>query len=223
MSNPMPSVTHPPPLPAPGQTVRLEDVAWEDYVAMVDAIPEGAPVRTAYHGGRLEIMTTSPEHEKFAEILGHLIAMLSLHTGIDIVSGGSTTFRSELTKRGVEPDKCYWIANAAAAIGLKRWNAETDPPPDLAIEIDITSNSINRRPIYASLGIAELWRFDGQTLQSFALNKGGDYIPTGRSLAFDFLNVADLLPFLAKLGTRSDTAILREFQEWCEMLATGAD
>lgn len=216
----MSTVTLPLPIPSPGETVRLEGLSWDDYVAMADAVPDGAPVRTAYDGGRLEIMTTSPEHEKFAELLSHLIAMLSLHTGIDIVSGGSTTFRTELAQRGVEPDKCYWIANAAAAIGLKRWNAETDPPPDLVIEIEITSDSINRRPIYASLGIPEMWRFDGQTLQSFALNENGEYVPTEKSLAFEFLNVADLLPFLAQLDTTSDTAILREFQDWC---AAGAE
>lgn len=219
----MSTVTLPLPIPSPGETVSLEGLSWDDYVAMADAIPDGAPVRTAYDGGRLEIMTTSPEHEKFAEILGHLIAMLSLHTGIDIVSGGSTTFRSEMTKRGVEPDKCYWIANAAAAIGLKRWNAEVDPPPDLAIEIDITSQSINRRPIYARLGIAELWRFDGESLESYSLNDAGEYVATDRSLAFSFLDVSNLLPFLAQLGTTSDTAILREFNAWCAGLVSDAE
>lgn len=219
----MPTVTQPPPLPAPGQTVRLEDVTWDDYVAMVDAIPEGAPVRTAYHGDRLEVMTTSPEHENFSRFLHDLIRGLSMPSGIDVVAGGSTTFRSELKKRGVEPDECYWIANAAAAIGMKRWNAEADPPPDLAIEVDIASDSIHRRPIYARLGIPEIWRFDGRSLESFSLNEEGEYAPIDRSLAFPFLDVADLLPFLTQLGTRSDTAILREFQEWCATLATGGD
>jgi Uma2 family endonuclease len=219
----MSTVTLPLPIPLPGETVRLEGLSWDDYVAMADAIPDGAPVRTAYDGGRLEIMTTSPEHDKFSRFLHDLVRGLSLPRGIDVVAGGSSTFRSELLQRGVEPDECYWIANAAAAIGLKRWNAETDPPPDLAIEIDITSDSINRRPIYASLGIAEMWRFDGQTLQSFGLNEDGEYVPTEKSLAFSFLNVADLLPFLAQLGTRSDTAILREFHDWCAAAASGGD
>ena len=211
----MSTVTQLPPIPAPGEVLRLKGVTWDEYVSFVDELHKSRRVRTAYHGDLLEIMTISPGHDRVSRFLHSVITALSLQTGVDIVSGGSTTFRSELKKRGAEPDECYWIANASAAIGLKRWNAETDPPPDLVIEVDITSDSINRRPIYAKLGIAEMWRFDGRSLEALSLNENGEYVSIDSSLAFPVLAVADLLPFVTKLDTMSDTAILREFANWC--------
>src|SRR5690606_41646726 len=113
--------------------------------------------------------------------------------------------------------------NAVRVIGIERWEPESDPPPDLVIEVDVTPDYLHRRQIYARLGIPEIWRFDGRTLQSFALDANGEYVLTLRSLAFAFLNVGDLLPFLARLDATSDTAILRECQEWCAAATAAVD
>lgn len=216
----MPTVTHPPPLAEPGEVLRLDGVPWDEYVSIVDELHKSRRARTAYDGGQLEITTSTLLHGRVSCLLSSLVTQLSLQSGIDIVSGGSSTFRSKRINAGTEPDECYWITNAVRVIGIKRWEPESDPPPDLVIEVDVTPDYLHRRPIYAKLGIPEMWRFDGQTLQSFALNENGEYVPTEQSLAFGFLNVADLLPFLSKLDTTNDTAILREFQEWC---GAGAD
>jgi Uma2 family endonuclease len=77
---------------------------------------------------------------------------------MDIASYGSTTFRSKQKSKGLEPDECYYFREEARMRGRKRINLKKDPPPELVVEIDITSRSIPREPIYAAMGVAEIWR-----------------------------------------------------------------
>jgi Uma2 family endonuclease len=115
---------------------------------------------------------------------------------------------------GIGPDDCYWIANASAIRGRLDIDLRVDPPPDLAIEIDVTSSSLDRMEIYRALAVTEVWRFDGETLTFFQLQSNGKYAAVPTSLAFPGLEAAELVQFLALAGTQDDQEILQAFRAW---------
>lgn len=195
------------------QLFTLDGVSWEQYVAVCDAFPDWPGLRFTYDGDRLELMSTSSLHEATKHILGLLINSLAFELGIPKRGLGNTTFRSAAKQRGLEPDDCYFFANAAAIQRDVQWDPEIHPPPDLAVEIDVKSRSVKRQPIYAKLGVPELWRFTGETLLAFQLNDQGEYEPIEYSLSFPFLRVADLTPFVL-MQADDENEIVRAFLEW---------
>jgi Uma2 family endonuclease len=127
---------------------------------------------------------------------------------------GSVTLRRELKSKGLEPDDCFYIQSQPLIAGKKRFDLSKDPPPDLAIEIDITSRSIPRLPIYAALGVPEIWRYDGKKLQCLHLERG-EYRQRPHSRAFPHLRVADLRPFLRIAEQKGDqTAAIKALRAW---------
>jgi Uma2 family endonuclease len=195
------------------QILRLDDVRWGQYVSICDALPDRPGLRTTFDGSTLELMTTSTPHERFKKLLGRLFEMLTFELEIDIVCGGNMTFRREDLQRGLEPDECYWVANAAAMRHLEQWQPDVHPPADMAFEVDIKSSSVNRELIYAQLGVVELWRFDGTKLESLQL-QGDHYVAVPTSLAVPGLVVNDLLPYLYRMEAEGENVILRSFMEW---------
>src|SRR6266513_286386 len=119
----------------PLEHMVLSNIRWEAFETILDEIGE-THHRVAYCNGDLEFMTVSLEHESFAEWIDRLIFCIAMEMQFPICSGGSTTLKKALRKVGLEPDRCFWIAHERAMRGKKRWNAKTDPPPDLAVEID---------------------------------------------------------------------------------------
>ena len=139
--------------------------------------------------------------------------MLTFELNIPMVSFGSTTFRRKEKSKGMEPDECYYFKNEAKMRDCKRVDLSKDPPPELVVEIDVTSRSVPRQPIYAALGVPEIWRYDGKRLQCLHL-RDGRYHVRKMSLAFDFHEPAQLLPFIEMQGSENETAILRHFVAW---------
>ncbi|MBW3540700.1 MAG: Uma2 family endonuclease [Planctomycetes bacterium] len=195
------------------QRFVIRNVSWEQYVAISDALPERA-ARITFDGSSIELMTKSALHEWLKEMLGRLIPMVAFEWDIPIRSGGEMTFRRRRANRGLEPDQCYWIANERAMRGKTTYDSEADPPPDLAVEIDVTHSSLNRQEIYAKLRVPELWRFSGETLRVLVLGKSGKYKEVERSPAFPTLPVGELVPFLMPDEERDETTMLRQFVEW---------
>lgn len=197
----------------PPQHIVFGDIGWEQFLAITNALGERSGLRIAYDGERLEFMTLSRRHERLKKLLGRLIEQLTLELNIPCESGGQTTFRSELIRRGLEPDQCYWIQHAEQLVEVDDWDPAVHPPPDLAVEIDVTASALDRPEIYARLGVPEVWRCDGQSLEALELGADGAYSEITRSLAFPFLEVASLQPFLHPAG-RHETSIVKEFVEW---------
>jgi len=158
-------------------------------------------------------MSPLPEHERPKKIIGRMVEMLAFELNRPMVCFGSTTFRRKDKAKGLEPDECYYFRNEAKMRGRKRLNLRRDPPPELVVEIDITSRSVPREPIYAALGVPEIWRFDGLKLQCLHLI-GGVYRERKRSLVFPNLEPAQLKRFIDELATKDDTTIAREFVAW---------
>jgi Uma2 family endonuclease len=204
----------------PAQSIVLEDIDWRNYRRLLKVFDGRPGIRLTYDRGTLEIMTTSPEHELLKRLLGRFIEALADELSIDIAGYGSMTFRRP-RKRGLEADQCYWITYEAQMRGRSQIDLRTDPPPDLVVEIDITSSSLDRMAAYAVLGVAEVWRLDAQGLTFQLLRPDHTYAEGAASRAFPFLRPTDLAGFLAQRTQISETALLREFRTWVRQRTAG--
>ncbi len=201
-------------LPAtPEQRVILRNVSWETFLSLVRETdwPRG---RFAYDQGTLEIMSPSGTHENLKKFVGRLIETLTLRLGIDIRSYGSTTLLRKKKRSGLEPDECYYIQNEPAVRGKGDIDLRVDPPPDLFVEVDLSSYSLDKFPIYSKLGVPEIWRLKDMDLKVYRLGSNGKYVKTEESSLLPMLPLDVLREFLARWETKSETAVIREFEEW---------
>ena len=204
-----------PPPAIEGQRLLLHGVDWRSYEKFLDAVGN-RPLRLTYDRGNLEIVAPSWNHEWWKRRIGFVIPLLGGSLGIEVQGGGSTTFRREDVERGLEPDECFYVgAHAGQMSGPDREiDLRSDPPLDLAIEVDITRSSLDREGIYAALGVPELWRFDGESLQASRLGPGRTYVPSEQSLAFPPLPLAEFLRFLQETQELTETELLRAVPDW---------
>jgi Uma2 family endonuclease len=167
-------------------------------------------------------MTTSPEHEGYKSLLSRLIDVLSEELNLEIRGFGSTTYQRQDLDRGLEPDECFYIANQARMRGVRRRDLTRDPPPDLVLEIEVSRSAVNRMALYASLGVPEVWRFDGETLAAYLLDASGQYAPSERSPTFPSVALEDFVRF-ARLGDdQGETTMARAFRAWLREQQPGA-
>jgi Uma2 family endonuclease len=199
--------------PAVPQHLRMDGIDWKTYTRLLRIFAERPGYRLTYDRGRLEIMSPVLGHDRYGRFLGRMIVALTEELRLPILSGGTTTLRRQLKRRGLEPDECFWIANEARVRGLSRLNLRRDPPPDLAVEIDTTRSSLNRMGIYAALGVPEVWRLDGTSL-TFQVLAGKSYQGATVSRTFPRVAPADLTPFLASLVTTEENEMIRQFRDW---------
>ncbi|ACK64195.1 protein of unknown function DUF820 [Rippkaea orientalis PCC 8801] len=200
-------------LPKAENRTLLTGIRWETYQRLSFDLAENPHQKLTYDQGILEIMTPLPEHEINKGFLGRLVQTTTEVLGLEILSLGSTTLSRKDLEKGIEPDECFYITNEALIRGQIKFDLTVDPAPDLAIEIDITSSSLNRLTIYESLGIGELWRFDGQDLFIYCL-KQGRYQEQNASEVLPILSRSIILGFLKRRGEIGENALLREFRQW---------
>jgi Uma2 family endonuclease len=197
-----------------GQRFLLHDVGWRGYETMLQLIGD-RPIRLTYDRGNLELRTTSRRHEKNKRLLGRLIDVMTEELEIPRTSDGSTTWRRQVLDRGLEPDECFYLYDHAEQLADKEAvDLDVDPPPDLAIEIDITRSSLDRQGIYAALGVPELWRFDGESLRVFRLRADRTYEPCTASPAFPFLPLDDVVRLLKQGATMDQSRWGRMVRAW---------
>ncbi|MCY3022142.1 MAG: Uma2 family endonuclease [Planctomycetota bacterium] len=198
-------------------SVVLHGVSWKLYEALVDELSE-QHVFLTYDRGTLEIMSPLPKHEYYKKVLGRWIELLGIELGLNVRGGGSTTFRRENLERGLEPDECFWIASEAVIRDKIDLDFTVDPPPDLAIEIDVTSRLLDRQSIYAALGVPELWRCDGASLRVYVLQPRGTYRLSNKSPSFPSLPLGEFHAFLHKPAGMSEGEWVRTFRRWARKL-----
>jgi Uma2 family endonuclease len=197
----------------------LEDIDWQTYSRLLRVFAGRRSIRLTYRRGRLEIRSTHWKHKCANYFLGRFAITLTEEFGLPICTGGSTTYRRRKKMCGLEPDNSYWIANESKVRTNDRINLKVDPPPDLAIDVDVASSSLDRMAIYASLKVPEVWRYDDGTLAFLILSTEGKYAEEG-SLSFPGLKSSDLLPFLAKTYVMEENALVREFRAWLRQRIT---
>jgi Uma2 family endonuclease len=200
------------PQTSPDERFVLWNVDWKTYENLLDNLGD-RHIRLTYDGENLELMSPSRWHEIVSTLLGHLVRRMAEELEIPISSGGAMTFRRKDLLRGLEPDQCFWVANEPRVRGTRELDLRKDPPPDLALEVDITHCSLDRQGIYAKLRVPEIWRFDGTSLHILVLQSKGKYAESKTSLAFPFLPVHELLRFLPGEG-EDETSSIRRFVKW---------
>ena len=193
--------------------VVLTHVSWSTFEALL-AETDRRGTRFTYDRGVLEIMSPSREHERTKRMLGRMIECLTEELNIPISSASATTLKSQMKLKGVEPDESYYVANEERVRGRDDLDLAIDPPPDLAIEVDITSSSIDQLGIYAALGVPEVWLCDGAKIHVYQLQGDGVYAQRAQSPSFPFLPLGEVEGFLTQRNATDETTWIRQFREW---------
>ncbi len=195
-----------------GQTTILHDIDWQQFEAILEDLGDKRASRIAYFDGVLEIRMPLPEHERTKVIISNLLVILLEELDWEWESLGSSTFKTKSMKAGIEPDDCFYIKNYVAMIGKKRLDMSIDPSPDIAIEVDLTSNT--QISAYEALAVAEIWRYANGKL-SIRLLREGKYVESLVSLSFpDFPVIDGISQFLERGTELSISSLRREFRQW---------
>ena len=200
-------------LSLPEQKIILKGISWETYERLLAEHQEQSGIRFIYDSGMLEIMVLSARHEEPNRTLALLVEVLAEALDLDVRRLGSTTFRRPDLYKGFEPDSCFYIQQLDAVSGKEEIDLTTDPPPDLVIEIDITSPSLDKLPLYAAVGVPEVWRYDGERVTILHLDDAR-YIEAARSAALPSLTSPAATQFLHDSTQVRSTEWLRRVREW---------
>jgi Uma2 family endonuclease len=196
----------------PGQRVLLEEVDWPEFEAILEELGEHRGTRLAYSKGTLEVMTPLPEHEASKEIISDMVKILLEELEIDRECFGSTTFKREDMRHGIEPDNCFYIQNHQLVRGRTRIDLTVDPPPDLAIEVDVTSKT--QLSAYEALGVPELWCYANGQLNIHVL-QASKYVESEVSPTFPHLPLVEAIArFVVQSKTEGASPTLRAFRQW---------
>jgi Uma2 family endonuclease len=201
----------------PGQRIQLQGVKWNEFEAILNELGDKRASRIAYSNGILEIRMPLPKHEKAKVLIGDMVKILLEELDIDNECFGSSTFKREDMAKGIEPDDCFYIENSAQMIGKDRIDLTVDPPPDLAIEVDVTSKT--GLDAYRSLGVIELWRFEDGKLR-ISLLENGQYRDANFSPHFPNFPIIDRISqFLDRSQTEGRSQTLKAFRQWVREFA----
>jgi Uma2 family endonuclease len=195
----------------PEEMIHLSGISWNTYETLLAELSDRR-FRLTYNRGNLEIMSPSPEHERFKKVSGRFVETMAEELNIPIEPLGSTTFkRPELS--GAEPDECFYITNIGVVRGKKRLDLTEDPAPDLVVEIDVTNSSLNRLQVYADLGVAEVWIYNGESLTIEQL-QNGIYITSQTSQFFANIPITEIAKFLQQAETMDYLELVKAFRTW---------
>lgn len=201
-----------------GGMLTLQDVSREDYERLLADLGDSNRVRVSYDHGRLEVMSPSPIHEMYKELISDAGRITAELTEVELEKLGSTTFNPGTFDQGAEPDTCFYVQNATRIIGKRQIDLSVDPPPDVAVEIDISSDSTGKLAIYKNLAVPEVWIYNEQRLRIYHLTDQG-YVEMPNSLAFPLLTADALTEALEKSKTKGQGAALRSFRQWLQAIS----
>src|SRR4028118_110082 len=197
------------------QRVILSNISWQTFEQLLNELGDNRSSRLAYDEGLLEIMTPLGRHENNNRFIESLIGVIADELNLNLKKFGSLTLKRSKKLKGAEPDSCYYLQNEPLVRSKQEIDLDNDPPPDLVLEIDITSGSLDKRPIYAALGVPEFWRYDGNELEVFILHPSNrDYQQVNQSSTFPWMSL-DVIPrFIRQSLVDGETATLRAFRAW---------
>jgi Uma2 family endonuclease len=195
------------------QRVVLRNISWQTFETMLAEMGNDRASRIVYDRGTLEIMTPLLPHEYWNRLIERLIFVLGEELNLEIFPAGSTTLKREDLRRGAEPDSSYYIQNEARVRNKIAIDLNNDPPPDLVVEVDLTSSSLDRLQIYASLGVPELWPYDEGVLHIYQLQQG-EYVQCNNSPTFAQLPLIEIPRFLEESQRIGVMGMTRIFRNW---------
>ena len=207
--------------PQRADRVLLHGISWEQFENILHDLGNHRAARIAYVDSTLEIMTPLPEHEYFKQAISIAVEDIAEVLEQNYESYGSTTWRRQIKQAGLEPDNCFYFQNEALVRDKLNFDLNYDPPPDLALEIDITSKSLDRFPIYVRLGVPELWCYENGSLKIYQLQSDTSsalvserYVETERSAIFPMLNIRELPQLIEAHRSEGRLALRRSLRAW---------
>lgn len=193
--------------------VTFQGAGWEDYEDLLRQVDKRKGLRISYSEGVLQVMTVSSEHENYADFIRILVAHLSFRRHIKIRFFGSATMKKGTFSKGTEPDACFYVQSADLLGNKMRLDFGVDPPPDIVVEVDVHHDTRFKFPIYAVLGVPEIWRFDGKVMTFHRLEQG-EYVATDSSGALPQISAPILTRFLGQLAAEGELQAMMAFDEW---------
>jgi Uma2 family endonuclease len=197
--------------------VIFHGVSWDEYEELLAQVGEAAGLRISYDDGILKVMTLSAEHEKYTRFIENLVGAIRLRLRIEILSFGSATMKKSKRRKGNEPDCCFYVQTAAVLGNKIKLDFAIDPPPDIAVEIDVHHDLKEKFTIYAALGVPEIWRFDGQKL-FIHLWQEDRYVEDETSRALTMLTSSVLTEYLRRMREDGEFKAIIAFDEWLQSL-----
>ncbi len=187
-------------------------VSWDTYLQLLDDLGDDRHVRLTFNRGALEIMSPKRLHEQITRLVDMAVTLLAFELGLNIDNCGAMTLRVESAQRGGEPDSCFYVVNEAAVRGVEEINLQIHPPPDVVLEVDITSPSLDKFGLYLAARVPEVWRYDGAHVKFYVLAEGR-YDDASRSLSFPHLTAALLERYLDIGREQGSAAMLRAVKD----------
>ncbi len=198
---------------SPVERVVLRDISWDLYQHLIRELGDAPGTRVTYDGGLLQIMVVSLAHDNPNRLLSSIVEKVADQLGIDFSPNGSTTLQRPDLLKGFEPDSCFYFKHAERMRGRDEIDLLHDPAPELVIEVDVTSYSLNRFPIFAAVGVPEVWRHAAGSVSMYGL-RDGQYQPIPRSLALPILTPEAVTHFLAAARRIPRPVWVKELSEW---------
>ena len=204
-----------------GERVYATGVPWIAYVRLADMRDERRPgVKITFDRGRIELMSPKIQHEQPHFRLGIIVVTLAEELGLELRNSGATTLRREAGEQGLEADESFYIAHVRDVLGVRDIDLAVSPPPDLVIEIDLTSSSIAKEAIYGPMEVPELWRLDDEEVTIRQLQPDGTYLSAIKSLAFPQVLATDLTGLLLDYQDEGEVSFIRRCRAWARSLTS---
>lgn len=195
-----------------GNQLLLKNIDWESFEQLLEELGDNRGIRLSFSDNTVEIMAPMAAHEDDKHIIGRLVEIILDEMELEFRPLGATTFKNKHMSKAVEPDECFYIQNEAKIRGKDRIDLEQDPPPDLAIEIDLTSRT--RFNNYEKLGVPELWRFNEKSLNINIL-ENGVYVENSQSRQFPTIPLQEVIPrFVEESKTHGRSKMIKSFKLW---------
>jgi Uma2 family endonuclease len=194
----------------------IRNIDWKAYRQISDVLGEHHGYRLSYDGRDLELMTKSKRHGRYGHFLSAIVQIVTAAMGLELDSCGDMTCDRKDLEKGIEPDDCFYIQNEPLMRDKEEVDLSVDPPPDLGIEIDITTDARRRMGIYAAIRVPEIWRYQGrdQTVIICILQPDGQYAIAERSHCLPIVTAAVLTSFVQRRRHEPENELLRAFGDW---------
>lgn len=203
-----------------GARLIIDNTRWDDYERLLEVLSDTRHLRVSYDRGRLEIMSPLRKHEKYAKMIERLVYFVADKLDLEVESYGIATWKKAVLGRGVEADACFYVGDLARIAEQEDIDSESVPPPDIVVEIDLTSDSQRKFPIYAALGVPEIWRYDGKNLYFYEL-VGKRYREIHQSRFIIGLKPAHFAEPLEQVKTKPQPEVMRTFAKRWRSLKPG--
>lgn len=195
------------------QRIVLQNISWQTFKAMLSEMGSERGTRIAYCEGTVEIMSPLMPHENSNRLIEGFVVALCEELGLEIKRAGSLTLMRDDLERGGEPDSSYYIQNESVVRDKEDIDLESDPPPDLVLEVEYSRSKLNKLELYASMGIPEFWRYNGRVLRIYSLEEE-QYVECSTSPTFTPVRVNEIPRFITQSRKIGEIASTRAFRTW---------